>query len=394
MKKLIISAVFPIMGILLISVLSLKAQYCSTDESEVRQKQIAKIDTTNTRGVADNFFLWNEGDTVYVQFLNGSPALQQQVMQYARLWEKHANIVFLRTTGIGNIRVLFNSKGANNSAIGIVSNSMPLEEPSMNIDSTYLTREPTYFRTAVIHEFGHAIGFLHEHSNPKINVQWNKQAIYDYHAKNSGWSKEQVDWNIFYVHEMRYTNGLDYDPKSIMHYPIEAWETLNGYSQGWNNEISEGDIKMASLLYPRIGTRANEVPRISVIDYSTTLIKLDPKNKGITVHPSFFIKADGAIGDVYLIAILFDKDGNPLAATGDTYNISGTVGTYYHFRSTPGKSLSVNKEDPESFSLFIPMDKIPKVPDNEIKVLFRVFASDGTDLKSIYSTDFVQFKVS
>jgi serralysin len=394
MKNVFISGLTLTMCALLSLSISAQAQRCSTDESEVRQSQLGTFDTTKSRGVADNFFLWNVGDTVYVQFLNGSTPLQRQVMQYAKLWENHANINFVWTTGTGNIRIKFNAKGENNSLIGIVSNSKDLNEETMNLDSTNLTKFPTYFRTAVIHEFGHAIGFLHEHSNPKINVQWNRQAIYDYHAKNSGWSKEQVDWNIFKVHEMRYTNGLDYDSKSIMHYPIEAWETLNGYAQGWNNEISAGDIKMAALLYPKNGDRPNEVPRISVIDYSATVIKFDPKSKGINIHPSFFLRADGAIGDVYLIVLLFDKDGKPLPASGETYNISGTVGAYYHLRSSPGQALSVNKQDPESFTMFIPIDKIPKVPDNEIKVLFRVFASDGTDMKSIYDTNFVEFKIS
>lgn len=394
MKNAFISGCCIMMLAFLLFNLSSQAQRCSADESEIRQKQLGSFDTTKSRGVADNFFLWNVGDSVYVQFLNGSTALQRQVMQYAKLWEAHANIVFVWTKGTGNVRVKFNAVGENNSAIGIVSNSIDLEEPSMNLDSTYLTKNATYFRTAVIHEFGHAIGFLHEHSNPKINVQWNRQAIYDFHAKNSGWSKEQVDWNIFKVHDMRYTNGLDYDAKSIMHYPIEAWETLNGYSQGWNNEISAGDIKMAELLYPKKGDRPNEVPRLSVIDYTSTVIKFDPKSKGINIHPSFWLKADGAVGDVYLIVLLFDRDGNPLPASGETYNVSGTLGTYFHLRSSPGKAISVNKQEPESFTMFIPMDKIPKVPDNEIKVLFRVFASDGTDLKSIYSTDFVQYKIS
>ena len=53
-------------------------------------------------------------------------------------------------------------------------------------------------RRLVCHEFGHALGLLHEHQHPQASqVTWNRQAIMN--AYN--WSAQQVINNI----ENRYT---------------------------------------------------------------------------------------------------------------------------------------------------------------------------------------------
>ena len=43
-----------------------------------------------------------------------------------------------------------------------------------------------------------------------------------------------VDAQVFASYKAMYTNGTQYDKKSIMHYPIEARHTTNGYAQSWN----------------------------------------------------------------------------------------------------------------------------------------------------------------
>ena len=45
------------------------------------------------------------------------------------------------------------------------------------------------------------------------------------------------------------TNG-EYDPQSIMHYPVNKAFTLDGYEVGWNYNLSAGDKKTIASLYP------------------------------------------------------------------------------------------------------------------------------------------------
>ena len=52
------------------------------------------------------------------------------------------------------------------------------------------------------HEFGHALGMIHEHQNPAAQgeIPWDKPKVYAYYAQQ-GWSKDDVDTNIFEVYD-------------------------------------------------------------------------------------------------------------------------------------------------------------------------------------------------
>ncbi len=43
----------------------------------------------------------------------------------------------------------------------------------------------------VIHEFGHALGCLHEHQNPEGGIQWNIPGVYIYN-RSKQWSDSQI----------------------------------------------------------------------------------------------------------------------------------------------------------------------------------------------------------
>ena len=50
---------------------------------------------------------------------------------------------------------------------------------------------------ALYHEFGHALGFIHEQASPIANIQWNKPVVYEYYQRVYGWSQASVDFNLF-----------------------------------------------------------------------------------------------------------------------------------------------------------------------------------------------------
>jgi hypothetical protein len=125
------------------------------------------------------------------------------------------------------------------------------QQPSMNFGWFDDHTDDTEFNRTVVHEFGHALSLVHEHSHPQAHISWNIQVVYAYYAKQ-GWSHDDVDQQVFMKYDLSQVNGSQYDPHSIMHYPIDASLVTNpADSVGWNTDLSELDKTVISSLYPK-----------------------------------------------------------------------------------------------------------------------------------------------
>ena len=364
---------------------------CSTIEPQ----RTFKLDTTDkTRGLADNYYLWDNGQTVYVKIMDGSDAKKQMIERYAKEWERYGNIYLsFVSSGNANIRVWLDNKGGNNSLIGINANSVPQDTKTINLDTTSFVT-PEYTHTAIVHEFGHAIGLLHEHYSPISGIKWNKDFVYSELKRTQGWSKDDVDNNLFKQLNVSYTQGTSYDPKSIMHYPIMKGWTTDGYMVNWNNSISMGDQNLMAALYPKTGNRVKESPRFFVENYTSMTIVPNTAKQGVSMFPSFSINTAGSAGNVFFIAIFYDKDGNPIKASSDqTYNVFGYAGCYRSLTLAADKKLSANKISAQDFELFIPYSALPVAGSTEVQAKFLALLKDGDEWKNLYSAEPVKFKL-
>lgn len=354
------------------------------------------VDTAKGRGLADNYYLWDNGQTLNVKFLSGSSMYREAIKQYAKEWEKYANIKFnFVESGPAHIRILLTNKDGYYSMIGTLANMVDEKAQTMNFDTTGNNfKYATSMRGTVLHEFGHALGILHEHSSPISDIQWNKELIYkEYAAAPNYWSKADVDAQVFATYKVMYTNGTQYDKKSIMHYPIEARHTLNGYSQSWNFDFSEGDKALVAGLYPT-GARTNEVARFIVSDYTSMNVVPNSSLQGLQFYPSFIIKTAGKAAQVYFIVFFYDKDGNPIQDTDDKYNVGGSVATYKGLNMAPGQRVGANKLAPTDFELFIPYSEIPVPAGNNVaqaKFQAMLYDEAASEWKLLYSSKPIRF---
>ncbi|RYY68194.1 MAG: hypothetical protein EOO13_12970, partial [Chitinophagaceae bacterium] len=253
-------------------------------------------DSTKSRGLADNYFLWDLGSTIKVKFLSGSPELQNKIFNIAREWEKYANIKFMMVkTGDADIRVRIGSGNGHDSYIGTVCKQIDKSEQTMNLDSADINGNAEFLKGVTLHEFGHAIGLLHEHSSPISGINWDKEKLYKEYAK-MGWTRDDVDQQVFYTYNKSYTNGTKYDNKSIMHYPIMPGETVDNYVIDWNLVLSPGDIDIIKALYPMKGKRKNEVVRVNMQNFGGIVMQGNEKKAGISLFPSFDLKTGGKGG--------------------------------------------------------------------------------------------------
>jgi serralysin len=198
---------------------------------------------------------WPNGKRLRVRFLDGSPAVQQKVKQYAEAWHPHSNVTFdFGSSGQAEIRVAFVQDGTSWSAVGtdaLNQDWFPSNQPTMNFGWLTETSPEDEYSRVVIHEFGHALGCIHEHQNPSTEIPWNREAVYRYYAAR-GWSKQVVDHNIFRKYEKDQTQFSQFDRESIMLYAIPA-ELLTDPSKavGWNRVLSKTDKEFIKSVYPK-----------------------------------------------------------------------------------------------------------------------------------------------
>lgn len=217
---------------------------------------IAKWDAPNgAKATSVKAKQWEPGQTIRVKFLNGNSFVQSKVRQYAVEWENYANLKFewVSSNSSANIKIGFREgQFANESGswsyLGTDSNSYA---HSMHFGWFNDNTTDTEFRRTTIHEFGHALGLIHEHQNPVAGINWDREAVYAYYAgPPNNWSRAQVDNNLFRRYEANITNYSQYDPLSIMHYPIPAEHTLDRVAVGRNTQLSDTDKSFIGTIYP------------------------------------------------------------------------------------------------------------------------------------------------
>jgi serralysin len=198
---------------------------------------------------------WSTGTTITVKFLEGDASLQQRVKGVAKEWTAPgmANLTLdFRNSGDTDIRIAFQQGNGSWSYIGTVCRQIqPQETPTMNYGWLTPASSDDEIRRVVLHEFGHALGLIHEHQNPKGGIQWNRDAVIrDLSGPPNDWDLATIENNMFRYYPEEDITGTNLDSTSIMMYPIPAAWTLGGFSAGLNSTLSDSDKGLIRTAYP------------------------------------------------------------------------------------------------------------------------------------------------
>ncbi len=195
---------------------------------------------------------WPNGRVLRVGFIGGNEALRGRVQKYAQEWSNVANIRFLFVEkGETDLRVGFTPGLGTWSLIGTDAGQMPQHKPTINFGWFNKRMAESEYRATILHEFGHALGLLHEHQHPQGGIPWDKPKLYTFYQKTQGWDQPMVDQQVLTHYSRNKTQFSTYDPYSIMHYPIPNSLTVGDFEVGMNMDMSPTDKAFMSKVYPR-----------------------------------------------------------------------------------------------------------------------------------------------
>lgn len=266
-------------------------QSSSTNRSKLQLKAFKKL-----KAAFKVSAIWDtkKYPVIKVHFLDGSQKqkdwvkymvmkdIAPLVTQFSWDWDASVNDAM--------VRVSFALPGQAWSFVGTDALEIPIPQPTMNLgwlddDETYNNSE-IHKNTGqvVLHEFGHMLGMIHEHTNPKGNpIIWNRDVVYAELKRTNGWDPDQVDHNMFEKYsdielcdaaktitdEVKkeeamqnacsgtLVNGSEYDVHSIMHYWYPSSWILQGPTEiPVNLVLSDKDKEWLTKYYGVVQTIA------------------------------------------------------------------------------------------------------------------------------------------
>jgi hypothetical protein len=208
--------------------------------------------TGATKAALEKSSKWQPGDVITISFLDGTDEQKALVRKFAPEWITNlANLRFsFQDPPNTHIRISFQFEGSW-SVIGTTCKSVPKTEPTMNFGWLDPGISDSEARQVILHEFGHALGLIHEHQNPNKAIDWNKPAVLaDLRGPPNNWDDATIQHNMFDVSPPNTVEGTNLDPTSIMMYQIpKAW-TNDGTSSEFNDDLSATDKKFIRKQYP------------------------------------------------------------------------------------------------------------------------------------------------
>lgn len=246
---------------------------------------------------------WTPGQTISVAFEGGSYELRRGIMNAAREWlnpQTGASLVLdfghdpnnrtfrewtrSDTSYRANIRISFRETGFWSLVGSDCSNPVIVSpsRPSMSLAGFHVN-PPANWQDTVMHEFGHALGVLHEHQFPELGCEdefrWNDDAGYiptvngngtfvaDSQGRRPGlytflsgppnnWEAAKVDHNLRQLPvSSAFVTSENFDPDSRMLYRFGSWMFVDGENSRCfldtpTSGLSDADLAGIRSMYP------------------------------------------------------------------------------------------------------------------------------------------------
>lgn len=212
-----------------------------------------------SRASAARKYLWAPHAEIFIAWHDdGNPAqdadLRLMVERWAPEWMQFAGLTltFLDNPDEADIRVSFRFPGCW-STVGTSCRTEKRERPTMNFNAARMRRSSERVqRGIVLHEFGHALGLIHEHQHPLTPMVFDEERIVaDVSRPPNNWDEAKIKRNIITPALAEEHTSSAYDPDSIMMYAIPRRWLKSGAASRENHDLSPTDKAFIAQHYPR-----------------------------------------------------------------------------------------------------------------------------------------------
>lgn len=207
------------------------------------------------------------GNRASVCFFDGRREARDHVARTAQKWSQSNALTFdfgpegnrrtCNPAAPSDIRISFRGSGYW-SYVGIQAKHIDSRKQTLNLQGMDKTTFGSGDDGVILHEFGHAIGFEHEHQSPVSGCE--EEFDWEYLYTSMGWGPAEVDRNMRRLNVSSSMGGLlttRFDDKSVMLYSLSADAFKNPrsarcYIPQANNDISALDLKATQIVYPSL----------------------------------------------------------------------------------------------------------------------------------------------
>ena len=199
---------------------------------------------------------WGSGYVLRCRFLDGSAKMRKKVRTLAREWEKYAKVTLkFVTKDPAEVRISFYADDGSWSAVGrdaLNTGYFPAHQPTMNFGWVRDDSDAAEDRAVILHEFGHALGCIHEHQSPTFDRKWNRDAVFQYfQGPPNYWDQAAIQSNVLDKYSPKGIQATEFDPRSIMLYAFDAELFADGKGPtNENTQLSTQDRGMIKRMYP------------------------------------------------------------------------------------------------------------------------------------------------
>lgn len=208
------------------------------------------IDLPEVHGIAVSRANYHGKDRrkLTVSFLERTPKdLAARILQHANAWG--CGVQFVRAKGIGDVRITRRGQGYW-SYLGSDIFRVPQHLPTMGLQGFSMATPESDFARVVQHEFGHTLGFPHEHMRAELVARIDPEKAYEFFSRTQGWDRATVDLQVLTPLGEASLFGTPPNQQSCMCYSLPGSITRDGEPILGGAGVTETDTAFARRIYP------------------------------------------------------------------------------------------------------------------------------------------------